>query len=406
MLSDKKKIASVVLFLATSFVLRLYLSLNDGYELDLNCFMVWSQTATNVGLSSFYDSVWCDYPPFYIYILYFVGNFYKALFSSAFDLSSPIFIVLLKMPANIADIIIGLLLFTVINKKNDYKTAFIVMASYVLNPAIIFDSAVWGQVDSIFTLLIFLSIILLNDDRPELSCACFAVSVLTKPQSLILGPLIALFILKKYKFKRSFKCASVSLLVFIALSIPFFYKGSIGRLFGLAELIEMYTGAAASYAYTSLNACNLWGVLTGFWVKDSEVFIISYRTWSLILMGIYVTLILYNVHRGNLSPNLAAFCLYLGFFMLPTRIHERYLFPIFPFLALEMVLDQKLRYIYGAFSATFLANLILALKVLNNKTFIPGDYYFMYVISAVNILLFMYVLYHLFKSKKLIINAN
>ena len=396
MLKDKKKIA-LISFLITSFILRFYLSFFDGYEIDINCFRAWSHSATTFGLSSFYESVWCDYPPFYIYILYIVGNLYNGLFLESFDIYSPFFVVLLKMPANIADIIIGILIFTVINKKSGYKPAFITMAVYVLNPAAIFDSAIWGQVDSVYTLLILLSIVFLDYEKPELSCAFFAISVLTKPQSLILGPVIALYILKKYNIRRSFVSASTALLVFIAFSAPFFYKGSFDR------LLELYTGAAASYAYTSLNACNIWA-FAGFWVSDAEVFLlISYRTWSLIFMGIYVALILYNVYRGNLSLNLAAFCMFLGFFMLPTRIHERYLFPIFAFLALEMVKDSKLRIVYGAFSATFFANLFFALKLLNDKTFIESNYFPLYIVSIVNILLFIYVLYHLFRSKKLVI---
>lgn len=398
MFSDKKKIA-IVIFLTTSFIIRFYYSFFEGYEIDINCFRAWSQTVTNVGPLAFYDNVWCDYPPFYMYILYLVGSFYKVLFSSHFDIYSPFFVVLLKMPANLADISIGLLLFTIINKKSDYNTAFITMAVYVLNPAIIFNSSVWGQVDAVYTLFLLLSIVFLNYDKPELSCVFFAVGVLTKPQSLILGPLIALFILKKYDIRRSFICASTALLVFLGLAFPFVYKNPISK------LIEIYTGAASSYAYTSLNACNLWG-LAGFWVPDDKVFLVSYRTWSLILMGIYTALILYNVYRGNLSPNLAAFLMFLGFFMLPTRIHERYIFPAFAFLALEMVFDHKLRWIYGALTVTFLINLNLALKLLNNKTFIPSDYSLMYVVSFVNVLLFIYILYHMFKSKKLKINGN
>ena len=82
-------------------------------------------------------------------------------------------------------------------------------------------------------------------------------------------------------------------------------------------------------------------------------------------------------------------------FMLPTRIHERYLFPTIVFGTLLVALAPRLRWLYVAISLTLVINLyyvcscffaILKLPLLYDTSLV------VYGVSLVNVLLLLYLL--------------
>ena len=118
------------------------------------------------------------------------------------------------------------------------------------------------------------------------------------------------------------------------------------------------------YNVTSVNAFNLWG-LYALWMKDGYLF---YVGWA--LFGAVAVFTLYMVHKrfkvsGDLIAIFAAFMLFFAFFMLPTRIHERYMFPAISMLALMFPLLKKTRPLYVVLTATFLINQAYILNWLN-----------------------------------------
>jgi len=140
-----------------SFIIRIYLSQFDGYKVDVLDFKIWSRTVYYNGILNFYSSTWSDYPPFYMYILWIVGALYKSLFSFSFNIDTTLFTILIKAPANIADIATSFLIFLIVKKYSGFNAAYISMIFYAFNPAIIYNSAIWGQVDSVNTLFILLA---------------------------------------------------------------------------------------------------------------------------------------------------------------------------------------------------------------------------------------------------------
>ena len=121
--------------------------------------------------------------------------------------------------------------------------------------------------------------------------------------------------------------------------LPFEWSNPVSFLSGI------YFGAYNGYAFTSLNAFNLWG-LFGIWVPDGNLFVVG---WT--LFGLATAFTLYVLHKrfnvsGDYLAIFAAFMLLFSFFMLPTRIHERYMFPAISMLALMVPLLKKTRLIY------------------------------------------------------------
>src|SRR5208283_872723 len=90
----------------------------------------------------------------------------------------------------------------------------------------------------------------------------------------------------------------------------------------------------------------------------------------------------------------AAFMFFFAFFMLPTRIHERYLFPAISVLALMYPFLKRTRPIYFVLTATLLINQAYVLYWLNlyypnagpNLTGNPV----VLAVSAINLLMFIY----------------
>ena len=129
--------------------------------------------------------------------------------------------------------------------------------------------------------------------------------------------------------KEIFVAVGTGLLTIFFLSLPFFPKDPF---FGLPKLV---VSMSADYSYTSVNAFNIWSWV-GFWKPDSTIFLgLSLATWGTILLGVSILFALY-IFRNKLTQKYNWYLLYailsLCFFVFPTKVHERYLFPFFAFL--------------------------------------------------------------------------
>lgn len=385
----KRQYLAVIFALLISFILRIYLSQFEGHGMDIWHFKEWSRAAYLNGFTYFYSTVWSDYPPFYIYILWLVGAVYKLFFSISFDMNAPVFAILLKIPANIMDLTTAFLIFSIVKKYKGFRVAFPTMLFYAFNPAIVYNSAIWGQVDSVFTLFILLALMFLTSERPELAGASMAVAILTKPQSLLLLPLFAILVVKNHKLLKLTKTFVISSVIFIALALPFYFKSS------LLLLIKAYGSAYNEYSFTSLNAFNLWA-FSGFMKPDGTVFFfLSYRVWSYILLGLLFIYVAYKTVKNgdNMSVYFASALMFFGFFMLFTRIHERYLFPMFAPLAVIMTLDRRLILIFWIMTNTFLFNLYYVLQFSYVNLPVPDPNTYILLTTGINLGALVYTLY-------------
>lgn len=409
MINEKSKIYMWISLILISLIIRMYLSQFEGYSSDIWYFKIWSRAAYYNEFQDFYSSVWSDYPPFYIYILWAVGFIYH-FFSSSFDINTTMFTILIKSPANIIDIVTSFLIFMIVKKYAEFRTALLIMLSYLFNPAIIYNSAVWGQVDSINTIFILLTLFFMVSGKLELAGVSMAVAILAKPQSLLILPLFVILTIKTLKVKilpvktRISRLARISMIfsgVFITLALPFHLR-SLKITDVLVKIIRPYTTGYDEYAYTSLNAFNLWA-FPGFWKPDDLPFLfLSYRLWSYILFGILFIYVLYVTvkSRDNRIIYFASAILFFGFFMLFTRVHERYLFPMFAPLAVMMYMDRRLVFIYWIMTFTFLFNLYYVLHFSHIGQSIPyGDPY-VFITSAINLGILMYAVYCLSTFQK------
>jgi Gpi18-like mannosyltransferase len=384
---DVQKISILFCLFVVAFVLRLLLFSFQGYQNDMDTFVSWFNTAAASGPRFFYTDVsWCDYPPFNIYLFWGFGSLAQTL--GLFGSSFVVYVV--KFVPNFFDMLIGVLIYFFVQKQLSFKLSLLSVVLYVFNPAVIFNAAVWGQFDALYTLFLLVSLILALKGKPEVSAASFAVSILTKPQAIALLPLVAFVIFKKNGFKRLlFSIATFTVTIFVII-LPMQWNNP------MSFLYNIYFGAYSGYAYTSINAFNLWG-LFGLWIPDGNLFILGW-----ILFAIFSVFALYVLNKrweksDSMFVFFVAFMLLFAFFMLPTRIHERYLFPAISLLVLLFPFVKKARLFYSVITVTFLANIAYVLYWLN--LYINAGYNYspnlsghlvVIIVGVVNVIMFLY----------------
>jgi Gpi18-like mannosyltransferase len=382
--STKREIIILAVLLSVSFLVRVLLFPLKGYTIDTNDFLSWFNTAATHGIRPFYsDTGWTDYPPLNVYIFWFFGSIANTVSSVGISAVN-----IVKLAPNLFDIGTAVLIYFFVRKQASFKFAIAATALYTFNPAVIYDAAVWGQYDAIYTFFLVLSLMLVLRSKPKLSAASLALGILTKPQGIALAPLVAFLIYKKNGLKELlFSVVVFAATVFLVI-LPFNWGGT-----PISFLTNIYFEAYKGYAYTSINAFNLWGLISGMWVPDGNLFIVG---WA--LFGAFTVFTLYFLNRHfNTSDEFlavfAAFMLLFAFFMLPTRIHERYLFPAISVLALMFPFIKKARPFYVVLTGTLFINEAYVLYWLNvyypSAPNLTGDPVVL-AVSAINLLMLLY----------------
>jgi len=395
---EKRELTILTALLLLALMIRIAFFPYPGYITDTNTNTSWFQTAADYGPRQFYNNTWCDYPPLNIYLFWTFGSLAKSL--SLFG--SNLLIYILKLPATLFDIAASFLIFTFVRKRLTFKMALLASGLYALNPVVIFDSAVWGQFDGIYTFFLVLSVYLILESKPKWATAVFMLAVLTKPQSIALAPLIIFLVFKHYNWNLKKLLAPVlaGAATIFAVILPFEWSDPVTFLFNI------YFGAYnnPNYQITSFNAFNIWGF--NMYASDTQGLpFLNLNIIGWILFGTLAAFTLYFLHkRYNTSPELyglfAAFVLLFGFFMLPTRIHERYMFPVISMLALMFPFTKKIRPLYLVLTSTCLINQAYVLYWLNVAYAASGGKYspnlngdpVVLTVSLINIVTFVSVL--------------
>ena len=370
----KSNLVVIGLIFGIAFIVRIIAAaVYKGNETDMNCFLLWSQSVFTDGLKKFYLSdSFHDYPPGYMYILYVVGAI-RAMFSWAWDSTASI--VLTKMPAIIADMVTGYLIFKIASKRFKETGAAFLSALYLFCPMVILDSAVWGQTDSVFTVFMVLMCYLITEKKLIPSYFVFAIGILIKPQSLFFTPVLICGIidqvfLEDFNWKKFFKnlgLGIVAILMIGVLMLPF----------GFSQALSQYTGTLGSYEYASINAYNFWNMLGHNWTSQYDKILgVQYKTWGTI--AIILTVIISLIISFRCKKNAGKYYFIGGFvvttvFMFAVRMHERYLFPamVMFLLAFAVRMRKEIYILYTLICTVAFYNAAHVLFVFDNNNFDP-----------------------------------
>lgn len=394
-LEEPPKSSSIGMLLWIGFVLRIVIApLGLSFPNDIGLFRYWAQEGAKDLVHIYSNASYLDYPPFYIYILSMIGTIANVLGLSGDD---SLYVLLLKLPSILADLATAYLLYKLAKDRLPGSWPLAVAGLYIFNPSVILDTAIWGQVDSFLVMLLAAGFYLLDSGMPELCALPFAAAVLTKPQGLILMPVVLFELIKRKDIKLLLKAAAYGIGMIVLLALPF------SLVEGPMWLIDLYKNTTGNYTYASLNAFNFFAMLGDNLRQDSETFVLfSYKVWgyAFIVLTVLYTAVIYIRGKGRHLTYLGGLLLSLGVFVLSVRMHERYMFPAMFFLLALFVMTQDKRALalYGVASFTSFTNVYAVLE----KMLRLGDGHLYMsdiairiitqVFSAINVILLIYVL--------------
>ncbi len=357
----------------------------EGYSVDIGCWRGWSQRMIEVGPFAFYTEGFCDYPPGYMLALGALGVIRMAF---GLDLTGNAFLLILKLPAIACDLLTAYYLYRVIGKRLGEAVGFVCAVLFAFCPAILVNSAAWGQIDSILTLLLVLSVDAMTEKKMMKASLIFCAALLSKPQALIFAPLLLFGFIEeivdspKEGLRCLGKCALAAGGLFVAVILPFSYGQS------PVWIIEKYLSTMSSYGYASVNAFNLFAILGGNWIEQTDIpFLFSWQVWGTIGMVLalaYATLlwVLASDKRKALPVVGAVFV--CGMFMLGVRMHERYMYPAFALILLAYAYwkDKRFLLCFGVLSVPHFVNVALALQSMH---ILKPDEVWMRIFTVVNL---------------------
>ncbi len=356
---------------------------NQGLAADLGFFESWARTLSEVGPGSFYASAaGANYPPVYPAVLWLVGLAAHPLAAVSGGTLDQSIVDLLKLPAITADLLIALLLYRAGSRWFGRRAGIIAASLYLIIPVTWYDSALWGQVDAVGTLVMLGSLVLLVEGWSEAAAAMGAFSVLVKPQDAIVLVVIAPVLVRRHLLRigsgpmpalgsrlaaldrglggllheqgpvRLGTSAVAAGLAVVLPLLPFDIirlappsLSDVPIIGHVAGLVSLVLSLGNQFSVLTVNAYNPWalvgpaplaglmGGIGGTWTPDSVAMVAGVPAWlfsAALLATTAIVVVVGLVRRDGRMPILLGFSIVaLAFYLLPTRVHERYLFAFF-----------------------------------------------------------------------------
>lgn len=351
----------IIVVLAVGLICKMVISwIFRGFEVDMNCFKSWGQHVLEVGISNFYNDGFSDYPPGYIYvcgILAWICESFKIGWSAdlaAVDWTSAATDVVFKLPACICDLAAGYYIYKIAKRKFPDNMSVLCAVLYIFNPAVMINSSVWGQVDSIYVFFLLLMINYILERKLPCAYLAFGIGIIVKPQMLFFAPILIWAIVEQVflenfswkKFINHLVWGVCAIVIMLLLAAPF----------GLSKVIPQFTDTVGSYEYCSVNAYNIWTVFGKNWIDQGQkILFMSAKSWGTLAIVIVVvsTFILLSKNKKCKSKYflMSAF-LIVGVFLFSVRMHERYMYPVMVLLLLAYLMNprKEIMYAYIGFS--------------------------------------------------------
>ncbi|MGA2284980.1 MAG: glycosyltransferase 87 family protein [Dehalococcoidia bacterium] len=321
----------------------------------------WMVAIHQHGLLNIFRTTDTDYVGYH-YVLWLLARI-NGIIGGSWDYSAFRLRLLVKAPPVLFDL--GLIvavyavsraLFEELRLPRSNVLALIAAAVMAVQPAVLYDSAVWSQTDSAVTLAMLLALFFVARGNIKLGFGIWGVGFLIKPHPIVILPLLIYLAWRQSPRALRSGVVTVAAVWLIGLG-PWLVHGD------LLNILRVYRGLfEADYDRLSASAWNLW------WFADLSLHphpdqgiipFITYRTIGLVLTVSAGFLALFYLHaRPNLRGALvAAAYLSFAFYLLPISTHDRYLYPFLAFMLPIAVAEPRWRALYGLASVAFFFNL-------------------------------------------------
>jgi len=369
-------------------LLAVALSSSPAHPLDALTARAWSYIAGRYGPQSVvgysmlasgaaayagqpYAPVTYPYPPLLTYMFWLVGS----------AVPNGQVVPAVRILTTVAVGVGGVVLFLLLRSLNIARRgALLAAVAYALNPAILFDSAVWGQTDSIVALFLLMGAAgVLLGSAPLLWLALLLASLTKQTGGLFAVMLVPLGLLR-FGVRQMLRALSPAIVVgFLALSPLFLaglhpaavYRPIITKMlqFGTVRAMEVVNAVVSQGGFTPWSAVAYLEGARGVGRMAFPDYVHtrlgpSYFTLSWIVFGLLVlalgTLLLRrrrSINQGSAFLTLAAFS--VGAALLLTRVQPRYLY--FGIMFTAASLPWMPRWIGGAALAVLSATMLVGM---------------------------------------------
>jgi Gpi18-like mannosyltransferase len=278
--------------------------------------------------------------------------------------------------------VIGYVLYLGLSLWSKKKHAGLIAAgAFLFNPAVIYNSALWGQMDSVNNVWFVLSLYLLLQKRYMVSVAMYACSLLTKSSLSIMLPLYAWFVGAglKWNMKALLTAACVFLGVFGLGILPVSDNpwSWYGQFLGTNATGEMDNVTAFAYNLwwvifhptLAMGASNNIAEVVNIWLEGSPLIQTMYGVFSLgaIAFGVsaifqlpvYIAVVRKNIKLTPTIMYAATAALAIICYLTLPKMHERYMYPAWAPLAALIGLGVPLAWESIALMMLNLVNLFI-----------------------------------------------
>jgi hypothetical protein len=253
-----------------------------------------------------------------------------------------------------ADVAIALICATLVWRQGSPGRAVLAAALWSFAPGAVIAGTYWGQVDAVGTLVALLALVATASKRWAIGGALAGLAAVLKFQyGLALLVVVTTAAVEAFRTRspRPLLAVPVAAAAALAVSLPF------GR--GPLELWNLLRTAGEEYPLTSLYAFNVWAVITGFWKDDAPYVVIGGLLLGVVVLAACAPL----WWRRDAATLLAAGAIAsLAFYFLPTRAHDRYLFPAIALLVPFAAARGRVLVPYVGLSIAFALTLVFALS--------------------------------------------
>jgi len=366
---NKKIILSIFLI---ALALRIFLIPNRGFEADVAFWKSWGLSALDNGVVEGIGITNNNYPTPFSYLLALLAYVYRLfadphIFDSYWNSGNVLFLLISKLPSILSDMGIAALILWIGGRARrigfpdlHFNIYLLMVVLYLFNPVSLIDGALWGQVDSLGVFVFLIAVVLAASDKPVLAGAVFMLSMMTKLQNMIYGPLFFLLLWQLGSFKGLVRGIIGAISAFFILNGEFLLKKNMGAVW------ESLTSNYDYFPLMSLNAFNVWWIAAkGEGMKMSDkilaIGMINAKTTGLLLFSSGYLLAVLTMAKETLKEMwkssvvsrqqsdivdsdkkftilyhffTALIIVAFSFFLFQTESHDRYAFPVCVFFLL------------------------------------------------------------------------
>lgn len=408
-----KAVAVGLVLLAAAVAVRVPWASTVGLESDMRFFQRWASTGAELrrsgnGIGRIYTRrPDCNYPPLYPILLSYLPELDgwwhgdsgweiprvtergKRHVSPHFRMRNHLASLapILKAPAMAADLAIVLLIFCWTWARADPLRATVAAGLWALNPLAVYNSSYFGQIDAIHSFWMLAALLAALDRRVVLAWCLVALALLTKLQSIVIVPVVALLTVQPVI--EAVRCADAKavrrrlrallLAAAAAAAVTWLILAPFARAGSLHQVGRVYAGSVSdkSHARVTVIAYNFWWLTLDVPKRSTAPsdrrllagpITARHIGYALFTMLAAIACAAAAMGGGRCSAMLAAPTVALAFFLVSTQMKARYGFASLVLMLPLLACGWRYAFVVVAVTATFLLNSARVLRL-------PADFF-------------------------------